>query len=77
MSKQGPSTNPEGTARRVLRLKSALKVSWWDFSQLFGVRPLTAMRWGSAKFAPRLVHQRTLESLERKHQQKLDSLEEL
>lgn len=61
------STNPEITGQRILRLKDHLKISYWDLGVLFGVRPLTAMRWVKGTFAPRLVHQRTLAQLERKH----------
>ena len=65
MGKQ--STNPAGTATRIIRLKDHLKVTYFDLATLFGVRPLTVQRWAYGHFAPRLKHQRMLERLEEQH----------
>jgi len=61
------STSPELTGKRVLRLKQHLNITYYEMAELFGVRQLTVMRWVAGTFAPRLVHQRTLTQLERKH----------
>jgi DNA-binding transcriptional regulator YiaG len=65
------TTNPQIIAIRIKRLKRALSLTYWELSTLFGVRPLTVQRWAAGEFAPRLVHQRTLQSLEHKHSRKL------
>ncbi len=69
---KGPTTNPKLTGKRILRLKKALNVTYYDLGALFGVRPLTVSRWAKGHFAPRLIHQRTLAALERTHKEKLN-----
>lgn len=67
------TTNPQLIAQRILRLKKHLKITFFDLATLFHshtgrpVRPLTVQRWAKGEFAPRLVHQRTLDQLERTH----------
>ena len=61
------TTNPAKTAERIRRLKEHLKITYWDLGTIFGVRQITVQRWAKGQFAPRLIHQRTLAALERKH----------
>lgn len=58
------TTSKKVIARRVRRLRRAMRMSQTEFGREFGVTELTVRRWEHGKKAPTLRNQRTLYALE-------------